>query len=109
MHNPTLLLLKAAIFVPFFTLGTAFSNLTTVGDYLYICSNDALTSLGTAFSTLATIIGRLTIYSNGALTTLNTAFSSLTTVGDYLSISTNSALTNRIPACWGGRQVRPSL
>jgi len=95
---------------------TGLENLTSIGGYLRIYSNDALTSL-TGLDNLTSIGGYLSIYNNTALTSLiglegltsvggmffigeNFALTSLTgldyltSIGDNLTISNSNALTN---------------
>ena len=65
---------------------------TTVGGYLNISSNDALTSLD-GLESVTTVGGALGIGHNDALTSID-GLSSLTTVGDDLDIHGNDALTS---------------
>ena len=68
------------------------SNLTTVGEGVYISSNESLTNLD-GLSNLTSVGGYLNIYDNGSLTNLD-GLSNLTTIGDYLRIEHNESLTN---------------
>src|SRR5690606_24969062 len=71
---------------------TPLSNLTSVGEYLYIYNNSSLTNLD-GLSNLTSVGGFLSIHNNLSLTNLN-GLSNLTSVGGYLRISSNSNLTN---------------
>src|SRR5690606_5725923 len=71
---------------------TPLSNLTSVGEYLFIYSNSNLTNLD-GLSNLTSVGGYLLIGSNSNLTNLD-GLSNLTSVGGYLDIYNNLSLTN---------------
>jgi len=68
-------------------------GLASVGDYLFITDNDALTSLD-GLSALASVGDDLSIEDNNALTSL-AGLRAVTSIGDTLVIFSNDAL----PAC----------